>query len=140
MADDGLIDLLRDLFAPLGGVEFRRMFGGRGVFRDGLMIALVAADTLWFKVDDETRPAFEAEGSEPFGYDTRTGRHVLTSYWRAPERLLDEPDAFLETARAAHGTALKAAAAKARSPGRAARAPKAASAVRRPRGRSDDAP
>lgn len=141
MADDGLIDLLKDLFHPLGGVEFRRMFGGRGIFRDGVMFGLVAFDTLYFKVDDETRPALEAEGSEPFAYDTRDGRHVVTSYWRAPERLYDEPDAFLESAKAAHAAAMRKAAAKARKPsGRRATRPASAPVVRRRRGRSDDAP
>ena len=50
---------LEDLFAPVGGVRFRRMFGGLGIYRDGVMFALVADDVLHFKVDDSTRRAFE---------------------------------------------------------------------------------
>ena len=49
-------DHLAELFAPLGGVVFRRMFGGVGVFRDGLMFALVADDVLYMKADDGDEP------------------------------------------------------------------------------------
>lgn len=104
---------LDDLFAPLGGVTRRRMFGGTGLYRDGLMFALVADDVLHFKVDPGSIPIFEAEGSAPFSYDTKEGRHTIASYWRAPERLYDEPDAFLVFARRAVEAAMAASAAKA---------------------------
>ena len=87
--------LLEELFAPVGGVSFRRMFGGAGVFRDGLMFALVLDDVLYLKADESTRPRFEAEGCEPFRYEAR-GRIVTTSYWRLPERLFEEPEGFAE--------------------------------------------
>jgi DNA transformation protein len=91
---------LEDLFAPLGGVRFRRMFGGFGVYRDRVMFALVSSGVLYFKADDTTRGAFEDEGSAPFRYEAR-GKSVTMSYWRLPERLFDEPDAFREWALAA---------------------------------------
>ena len=87
-------DFLEELFEPVGRVVFRRMFGGLGIFRDGLMFGLVVGDTLYLKADPESAPLFEAEGCEPFAYDTKTGRRTLTSYWRLPERLFDEPDEF----------------------------------------------
>ena len=90
--------------SPVGGVSFRRMFGGAGVFRDGLMFALVLDDVLYLKADERTRPQFEAEGCEPFCYEAR-GRTVTTSYWRVPERLLEEPEAFAEWAGAAFDVA-----------------------------------
>lgn len=85
--------LLEELFAPTGGVGFRRMFGGAGVFRDGLMFALVLDDVLYLKADERSRPQFEADGCEPFRYQAR-GRTVTTSYWRLPERLFDDPEGF----------------------------------------------
>jgi DNA transformation protein len=98
---------LEDLFAPLGGVRFRRMFSGLGVYRDGVMFALVSDDVLYFKVDDTTRGAFEDEGCAPFRYEAR-GRSVALSYWRLPERLFDEPDEFKDWALAAVGVADRA--------------------------------
>ena len=59
-------DHLAELFAPLGNVVFRKMFGGLGIFKDGLMFALVAEDALYMKADDATIPAYAAEGSGPF--------------------------------------------------------------------------
>jgi DNA transformation protein len=77
------------------------MFGGAGVFADGIMFALVSDDTLYFKVDETTRADFEAEGMGAFTYATKDGRNTLVSYWRAPERLFDEPDEMLAWARKA---------------------------------------
>jgi DNA transformation protein len=91
---------LEDLFAPLGGVRFRRMFSGFGVYRDGVMFALVSDDVLYLKGDEASRSAFEAAGSVPFRYLAR-GKSVALPYWRLPERLYDEPEEFLEWARAA---------------------------------------
>ncbi len=100
-------DYLEDLFASVGGVTQRRMFGGLGIFRDGVMIALVDDEVLYFKADDETVPRFEAEGSEPFVYQSR-GKPVSLSYWRAPAFLFEDADAFRDWALAAHAAALRA--------------------------------
>src|SRR6185503_17028960 len=94
-------DHLAELFAPLGDVVFRPMFGGVGVFRDGLMFALVADDVLYLKVDQATSSAFAAEGSGPFVYAGKRGKVTTMQYWRIPERLLDEPDEFVEWAQTA---------------------------------------
>lgn len=107
-----LHDLLIEHLAPLGRITVRRMFSGGGVYCDGVILALVLRDAVHFKVDDASRPDYEAEGMAPFSYDTKTGRHVLTSYWRIPERLLDEPDELLVWARKALQASLRAGAEK----------------------------
>ena len=59
------------------------------------MFALVARGTLYLKADRETVAAFEAEGQGPFAYaakGAKGGRHTIMSYWRAPDRLYDDPD------------------------------------------------
>ena len=53
------------------------MFGGQGIFVDGLMIALIARDVIYLKADAETIPAFEQEGLAPFSYATKNGEHTL---------------------------------------------------------------
>src|SRR5690349_8251068 len=100
----GYQDQLAELFEPVGGVSLRRMFGGIGVFRNGLMFGLVIGDVLFFKADDTTSPAFEAEGYQRWVYDGHK-RPVEMPYWQAPERLFDEPDAFTEWALAAYAAA-----------------------------------
>jgi DNA transformation protein len=56
------------------------------------MFGMVTDDTLYFRVDDPNRAAFkEAESSPPLNYQKK-GRTIDLSFWRAPERLWDEPD------------------------------------------------
>jgi DNA transformation protein and related proteins len=107
----GFQDFLADLFEPLDGVSFRRMFGGIGIFREGLMFALVADDTLYLKADDATASDFKAEGCAPFVYDGKD-RPVALQYWRLPERLYDDPDAFRQWALTAFAVAERARAKK----------------------------
>ncbi|WP_244540272.1 TfoX/Sxy family protein [Kaistia soli] len=89
------------MFEPVGRVTFRRMFGGSGVFRDGLMFAIVINGTIHLKVDAGNQAGFEAEGCGPFTYARRDGKVMSISYWTIPERLLDEPDELRDWALAA---------------------------------------
>jgi DNA transformation protein and related proteins len=88
-------EFIRDVFAQFGPVTVRRMFGGAGIYSDGLMFALVFDGAIYLKVDEASIPDFEREGSQPFVYHRKsTGRiaqHALP-YWRLPERLYDDPD------------------------------------------------
>src|SRR5688572_12687534 len=107
-ADAALIEHLTDVLRPLGGVASRRMFGGAGVFRDGLMFGLISDEVLYLKADAETVADFEAEGLGPFTYGTKNGDRILTSYWRAPERLLDDDDEMRAWCRRAAEVATRA--------------------------------
>jgi DNA transformation protein len=110
VASDSFAELLREQLAPLGRVTMRRMFGKTGVFCDGLMFAMVTDDTLYFRVDDHNRAAFkEAESSPPLNYKKK-GRTIDLSFWRAPERLWDEPDELVMWARTALAAARRIAA------------------------------
>jgi DNA transformation protein and related proteins len=110
-AGGSFAEFLQDQLRPLGHVTVRRMFGGAGVYCDGLMFGLVSDDTLYFRVDDGNRGAFEAEGQQPFTYDGK-GRRIVLPYWRVPERLFDEPDEMIDWARAALAAARRVAAKK----------------------------
>jgi len=110
VASDGFAEFLREQLAPLGLVTLRRMFGKMGVFCDGLMFGMVTNDTLYFRVDDHNRAVFkEAESAPPLNYEKK-GRTIDLSFWRAPERLLDEPDELVTWARAALAAARRVAA------------------------------
>ena len=106
-------EYLKEIFAGLGSVSVRRMFGGAGIFRESLMIALVADGELYLKADSETVPAFEAEHMRPFSYG-KGKKKVVMSYWKMPERLFDDTDELAKWARAAFKAAQRSAAAKAR--------------------------
>ncbi len=97
-----------DLLEPLGPVSARRMFGGYGIYLDRLMFALVADDTLYLKVDDETRDAFLAAGLEAFRY-SRKGKTYRMSYHAAPEDALENAELLRDWARKAVDAALRSA-------------------------------
>ncbi|MFT7721335.1 MAG: TfoX/Sxy family protein [Roseateles sp.] len=109
---DAFTDLCIELLSPLGPVRTRAMFGGRGVYVDGLFMALIDGGQLFLKVDDATRERFVAAGGVPFSYPTRDGRHTATGYYRPPEEALESPPLMRPWARLAFEAALRAANAK----------------------------
>ena len=102
------LDYLAELFEPVGNVRIRRMFGGLGFFRDGLMFGIWQSDAIFLKADDETRQAFEAEGCGPFVYGSKNGGKTSLNYYRIPERLLDDTDELRGWALAAIDVAIRA--------------------------------
>ena len=123
VASDSFAEFLREQLAPLGRVTLRRMFGKTGVFCDGAMLGMVTDNTLYLRVDDQNREAFkEAASSPPLNYE-KSGSTIDLAFWRAPERLFDEPDELVEWARIALAAARRVAAKRGRAaPGRARRA------------------
>jgi len=98
---------VEDLFAPFGPVSVRAMFGGAGIFADGVMFGLIGDERIYLKTDEKGRKAFEDEGAEPFTFRLKTGEIVAMSYMELPERLYDEPGELTEWARRAYDVALK---------------------------------
>lgn len=103
-----VLDLLRR-WAP---VAARRMFGGHGIYRGGIMFALIADDALYFKTDAGNHPDYEAAGTTPFSF-ARAGRGtVITSYHAVPPDLLEAGDELGAWAERAFAAALRARRAK----------------------------
>jgi DNA transformation protein len=100
-ANDDLLDILRDALTSVGVVIGRRMFGGIGVYFDATFFALIDDGVMYFKVSESSRANFEAERSQPFTYQTKNGPGALHSYWRVPERLMDDPEEMRDWARTA---------------------------------------
>ena len=118
MADSEFVSYVVESLQPLGPVSARRMFGGHGIYLDGVMFALIASDQLYLKVDDGNRAAYEAAGLEPFTYSGK-GKPIRRSYHEAPGEGLDDPEVLCAWAREAYAAALRTRAAA--RPGRAAR-------------------
>lgn len=100
-------DYAVELLGTVGHVAARRMFGGYGLYCDGVMFALIADDVLYLKADDASRPEFERAGSEPFVYDAR-GRRTTMAYWRAPDEAMESRELAAPWARSAYAAALRA--------------------------------
>ncbi len=95
-------EFLHDLFGDFGTIDIKRMFSGRGLYARGVMFAIVSSDgVLYFKTDETTRAAYESEMSKPLTFTKKNGQRMVTSYWRLPERLYDEPGELADWAREA---------------------------------------
>ncbi len=92
-------------------VSSRKMFGGYGLYRDGLMFALMVEDELFFKTDADNVAQFERAGSRPFSYQSKT-RTVQLSYWSAPNESLESPAEMRDWCQLAYAAALRANAVK----------------------------
>src|SRR6266487_4395714 len=109
VASETYAEFLREQLAPLGRVTLRRMFGKTGVFCDGFMLGMVTENTLYFRVDESNQTVFaEAASFPPLNYK-KGGQLIDLSFWRAPERLFDEPDDLVEWARVALAAARRVA-------------------------------
>jgi len=93
--------------AVLGPVTARAMFGGHGLYCEGLFIAIVTGEQLWFKADALTQPDFEARGLQRFTYSAR-GKPVQLRYYAAPPEVFDEPPAMRAWGQRALAAALRA--------------------------------
>jgi DNA transformation protein len=82
-------DFVLDQLARIPQLRSKRMFGGVGLYSADCFFGIVAADELFFKVDDSNRSAYEAAGSEPFR-PVADGR-VSMSYFRVPIEVLEDP-------------------------------------------------
>jgi DNA transformation protein len=74
---------LKALFEPFALVSVKRMFGGHGVYAEGLCFAIESDGEVFQKADAESQPDFAAVGSSPFIYNAR-GKAMPTSFWRLP--------------------------------------------------------
>ena len=90
MKNNRYVDYVLDLLSPLGNIKARSMFGGHGIYRDGIFFALIADDILYFKVDDLNRSAYQAQGCKPFTYEGKNGKVVAMSYWEVPVDVLED--------------------------------------------------
>ncbi len=105
------VSYLHEVFADFGPIQTKRMFGGHGVYHDGLMFGLVADDALYLKVDEEIRPLFEQQDLGPFEYN-KQGKILKLSYHAAPPEILENREQASHWARLSFGAALRANAAK----------------------------
>src|SRR5437016_1345264 len=108
----GFHSFVEELFAGLGPVRIRRMFGGAGIYAGEVMFALIDDDTIYLKTDEALRAELAAEGSVGWVYSRAPGKWEETSYWRLPEAALDDPDEAARWARKALAVAQAKAAEK----------------------------
>ena len=112
-AKSDFVEHLVDMLEPIGPVQARSMFGGFGLFRNGLMFALISDDTLYFKVDKHNLPDFEARDLGPFVYQKK-GKDFTIAYHQAPPESLEDANKLCRWADRAFEAAVRAAKNKSR--------------------------
>lgn len=98
---------LHEVFASFGNIQIKRMFGGFGVYHQGLMFALIADDILYLKANEDSKQAFEQRGLTPFELH-RHDKIIKMSYYQAPEEIFDDFEQAAIWANLAYHAALQA--------------------------------
>lgn len=107
-ASPEFIEYVRELFAPLGNLKDGKFFGGFAFKSGSKQFAMIMGNTLYFCVNDRTRPKYEALGMEPFSYYTKKGKINVKKYYSAPEDLFEDNVKLIEWANEAIESAYKA--------------------------------
>lgn len=104
----GQIDYVRAQLERLGPVTIKKMFGGAGVYADGLFFGLIDSnDVFYLKVDDTNRADYEARGSTLFNPHMKSGRSMTMPYMTVPEDVLEDPEELAQWARKSVAVAAK---------------------------------
>lgn len=100
-------DYVLELLAGFGRIEAKRMFGGAGLYKDGLMFGILDDDVVFFRVDDALEADLKSQGSLPWVYSMKSDGSVRSmGYWRMPETAADDPDEAVSIARRAYAAAI----------------------------------
>lgn len=101
-------EAIADLFSGLGPVEIKRMFGGKGIYYNGVIVAIELGGEIMLKADARSAPDFAAAGCTQWTYTgSRHGKLVSMPYWSAPDGALDDPDEMQPWAKKAYAAGLR---------------------------------
>jgi DNA transformation protein len=100
---------IAELFAGIGAVSIRKLFGGKGIYHQGVIVAIEIRGELMFKADAQSAPDFAAAGCRQWTYTgSRHGKTVAMPYWTIPDSAFDDPDEMTIWARKAYEAGLRA--------------------------------
>lgn len=99
---------IEEMFQSLGPVSIRRMFGGKGIYHLGRIVAIELRDEIMLKGDAETASELEAAGARRWEYDGKKGKPVAMPYWTIPDAAYDDPDEMAKWVGLAYEAALRA--------------------------------
>ena len=108
--DNEFVLTFAEILAPLGAIRIKRMFGGFGLYCDGVFFAIVADDVAYLKGDEQTRKAYDDMGMAPFVVPS--GRAQTLSYFEVPGEWIEDGDQLMAFAHMALGAAHRARAIK----------------------------
>ncbi len=98
-ASKEFVAYVMELLEPVAAIEGSRLFGGYGIRSGPTQFAMIMGNSLYFVVDDNTRPKYERLNKKPFSYMTKNGQRYLKRYYEVPEDLLEDSEALYEWAK-----------------------------------------
>ncbi len=88
--DTGFLQyILEEVLTDVPGITSRGMFGGFGLYKDGIIFGMIIEDQLYFKVNDSTRKEYIDRGSTPFMYEGKNKKQVSLNYYILPSEILE---------------------------------------------------
>ena len=88
--------IVSDVLGHIPGISAKAMFGGYGIYQDGLVFAIIADDKLWFKVDETNKTDYQTAKSKPFTYKGHNDKVYEMSYWELPPEVLENHSEIAE--------------------------------------------
>ena len=98
MKQDSFKEFVLDQLAEMGPVTCRAMFGGFGLYHHDIFFGILHKGRLYFKTDDQTRPAYEEYSMKPF---RPSDKQTLKNYYEIPPDILEKGDDLICWARQA---------------------------------------
>ncbi|ASY68948.1 TfoX/Sxy family protein [Sinorhizobium fredii] len=95
---------IEEMFETLGPISIRRMFGGKGIYCDGVILAVEVGGEILLKGDSETVAELEEAGARQWAYDGK-GKPVKMPYWSIPDSAYDDPDEMARWVKLAYSAA-----------------------------------
>ncbi len=97
MSKNGFVDyVLYDAMQGIRGLTAKAMFGGHGLYKDGVGFGIIADDELYFKVDEKNLPQYKERDSRPFTYEGKNHKMIAMSYWEVPAEILEDREPLAE--------------------------------------------
>ncbi|HVJ47892.1 TfoX/Sxy family protein [Desulfitobacterium sp.] len=93
-------DYVLDQLELFGSVTIKKMFGGAGIYHDGLIFGLLADDVLYFKVDDSNRSDYEQAEMEPYR-PSFVNKPMSMPYYEVPADIIEDNKRLVDWARKA---------------------------------------
>ena len=91
MSKSGFVTyMLEEVLGEIPGITSRAMFGGYGVYKDGVITGLIADDRFYLKVGERNKTDYEEKGSTPFTYSGKNGKVYAMSYWEVPYDIIED--------------------------------------------------
>lgn len=83
------LDFILDQLSMLSDLEHKKMFGGVGFYKEGVMFGMLAGSTFRMRVDESNQAMYESAGMKPYQNDKKKKG---MPYWEVPVAVLEDQD------------------------------------------------